>query len=196
MSMTLDRPARRRLGGWPEIAWLLAIIISSMLPTGAAAATNGTTVVRGVQLAAGTCPNGGYAMTGDLEGCWWIDTFESKSDPTKSNFRLTGSEHFDGCLGSICGTFTTTYTFTGKTDGPWPTSAEIHGRCHHPIDVDSGTGGFEGATGVFSFHDVVDISPPYYPYVGNIHLAKGTSSASRLKATTTSSTSSLDLQAC
>lgn len=170
--MTLDRPARRRRLGWPTFVSLLAVLIGSMLSTGAVAANNGTTVVRGVQLAAGTCADGGYAMTGDLEGCWWVDTFESKSDPNKSNFRLTGEEHFEGCLGTICGSFTTTYSFTGKTDGPWPTSAEIHGRCHHPIDSLSGTGGFESATGVFSFHDVVDVSPPYYPYIGNIRLAR------------------------
>jgi len=131
---------------------------------------NGTTIVRGVQLAAGTCEVTGYKMTGSLVGCWVIDTFETKSDPAKATLLATGTEHFTGCLGSTCGTFFTTYTFTAKYDGPWPTSAEIHGRCIHPII--GGTGGFAGASGVISFHDVVDVSPPYFPYVGNVHVAQ------------------------
>ena len=109
-------------------------------------------------------------MTGSLVGCWVIDTFETTSDPSKSHFRATGTEHFTGCLGSVCGTFFTTYSFTAKTDGPWPTAAEVHGRCHHPVI--GGTDGFAGASGEISFHDVVDVSPPHYPYVGNVHLAK------------------------
>jgi hypothetical protein len=191
--MTVDR---HRPSRWRIVLPIMAVLIGSLLSAGSAAAGNGTTVVRGVQLAPGTCPNGGYAMTGSLDGCWWIDTFNSKSDPAKTNFRLTGDEHFEGCMGTICGSFKTTYTFTGKAAGPWTTSAEIHGRCHHPIVPDSGTGGFEGATGVFSFHDVVDVSPPYYPYVGNIHLAGGSASATSLKASATVASSSLTVAAC
>jgi hypothetical protein len=168
--MTADRPAHRgRLGRRAALPVLVALI-GSVLSAGAVAANNGTTIVRGVQLAAGSCEDGGYAMTGSLVGCWWIDTFETKSSPDKSSFLATGTEHFTGCLGSTCGTFYTTYSFTAKTDGPWPTSAEIHGRCHHPII--RGTGDFAGASGVLTFHDVVDVSPPYYPYVGNVHLAQ------------------------
>jgi hypothetical protein len=168
--MTVLGPARPgRLSRRAALPLLIALA-GSVLTAGAAAAGNGTTIARGVQLAAGTCADGGYAMTGSLIGCWWIDTFETKSSPDKSTFVARGTEHFTGCLGSTCGTFYTTYTFTAKTDGPWPTSAEIHGRCHHPII--GGTGGFAGASGVLSFHDVVDVSPPYYPYAGNVHLAK------------------------
>jgi len=157
---------RRALGRLLVAAMLMAAVI----PASASAAGSGATIVRGVQLAAGTCENGGYAMTGALQGCWWIDTFETRSDPTKSHYRATGTEHFTGCLGAVCGTFFTTYVFTAKTDGPWPTSAEIHGRCHHPVT--GGTGGFTGASGEISFHDVVNVSPPYYPYWGSVHLAK------------------------
>jgi hypothetical protein len=171
------RPVRqRRLGPRPlgrrAALPLLVALMGSLLSTGAVAADNGTTIVRGVQLALGTCKDGGldgYKMIGSLDGCWVIDSFETKSDPDKSTFRATGTEHFTGWLGSTHGTFYTTYSYTAKTDGPWPTSAEIHGRCHHPII--GGTGGFEGASGVLSFHDVVDVSPPYYPYAGNVHLA-------------------------
>ena len=73
-------------------------------------------------------------------------------------------------MGSVCGTFYTTFSYTAKTNGPWPTDAEIHGRCHHPVI--GGTGGFAGAAGEISFHDVVDVSPPYYPYIGNVHVAQ------------------------
>lgn len=154
-----------------------AMVIALAVPATASAAGSGATTVRGTQLAAGSCEDGGYAMTGSLEGCWWIDTFETKSDPDKSHYVATGTEHFTGCLGSVCGTFFTTYRFTAKTDGPWPTSAEVHGRCHHPVT--GGTDAFAGASGEISFRDVVDVSPPYYPYWGNVHLAKGAAGGAR-----------------
>lgn len=171
--MIIDHPARHRGLARRAALPLLVALIGSLLSAGAVAAGNGTTIARGVQHALGTCEDDsgtdGYKMTGRLVGCWWIDTFETKSSPDKSTFLATGTEHFTGWLGSTYGTFYTTYTFTAKTDGPWPTSAEIHGRCHHPII--RGTGGFAGASGVLNFHDVVDVSPPYYPYIGNVHLA-------------------------
>ena len=157
-----------------------ALFLLSVVAVSGAAASRGATVARGVQLAAGTCADGGYEMTGSLVGCWWIDTFESKTDPARHNFRATGTEHFTGCLGEVCGTFTTTYSFSAKMAGPWGTSTtEIHGRCHHPIT--GGTDGFAGASGELSFHDVVDVSPPSYPYVGSIRVG-GSSTASTLMA--------------
>lgn len=167
--MFVDEAFRhRRLGRRAALVPLVALI-GSLLASGTVLAGNGATIARGIQNAAGSCGGTGYERTGSLQGCWWIDTFQTTSDPDKSHFRATGTEHFTGCLGSICGTFYTTYSFTAKTDGPWPTGAEIHGRCHHPIV--GGTGGFADASGEISFHDVVDVSPPYYPYVGSVHLA-------------------------
>jgi hypothetical protein len=64
-----------------------------------------------------------------------------KGGEDKAHYRATGTEHFEGCLGSICGSFDTTFSFTTKTDGPWPTSPEIHGRCHHPIDPERAQAG-------------------------------------------------------
>lgn len=174
--MNTDRPARHRMVGRAVLP-LLAALIVSLLASGVVTAGNGATIVRGVQKEFGSCGGDGYAMTGSLVGCWWITKFESKTDSSKSNFRATGEELFDGCLGSICGTFTTTFSFTAKMDGPWETSAEIHGRCHHPVT--GGTGGFVGARGEISFHDVV-VSPPYYPYWGNIHLAQSGSASTRV----------------
>ena len=158
------------------MAALVAASLAIAVLTGTALAGGRGVAVRGTQLAAGSCEDGGYAMTGALVGCWWIDTFETKSSPDKSHYRATGEEHFEGCLGAVCGSFTTRYQFTAKTDGPWPTSAELHGRCHHPVT--GGTGGFAGASGQISFHDVVDVSPPFYPYWGNVHLATGATGAS------------------
>jgi hypothetical protein len=168
--MNATHPTRRGAPARRLARPLLVALVAALTSTGAVLAGNGTTIVRGIQAAAGTCEDGGYAMTGDLVGCWWIDSFETRSSEDKSTFVATGTEHFTGCMGSTCGTFYTTYSYTAKTDGPWPTSAEIHGRCHHPVV--GGTGGFAGASGEISFHDVVDVSPPYYPYIGNVHLAR------------------------
>jgi hypothetical protein len=166
-------------------AGLVVTALVALLAAAAPASAGGTgaIIVRGTQLAAGTCESGGYAMTGALEGCWWIDTFVPKGAEDKAHFRATGEEHFEGCLGSICGTFTTTYSFTAKTDGPWVSSAEIHGRCHHPIT--GGTGAFAGASGEISFHDVVDVSPPFYPYWGNVRLDGASGQATLGRASTT-----------
>ena len=79
-----------------------------------------------------------------------------------------GREHFTGCLGTLYGTFYTTYTYTARFDG----AVELHGRCHHPIT--GGNGAFEGIRGELSFTDVVDEEPFSYPYWGNIQLDRGT----------------------
>lgn len=169
--MTVNQRTRTRgMRRSAALSLVAAMLLVSLVPGVASAAGKGATVLTGTQLAAGSCEDGGYAMTGSLVGCWWIDTFESRSDPGRSTYVATGTEHFTGCLGSTCGTFYTTFSFTAKTDGPWPTSAEIHGRCHHPVV--GGTGGFAGASGEISFHDVVDVDPPYYPYWGNVQLAR------------------------
>ena len=163
-----NRP--RRMGRRIVLPLLMSLLAALPLAGAAQAGGGGTTIVRGIQHEAGSCRDGGYLMTGDLEGCWWVDTFVSNTDPDKSHFLAYGDERFEGCMGDVCGTFSSTYVYTAKTDGPWPSFVEIHGRCHHPV---TGTGGgFVGATGQISFHDVVDVSPPYYPYVGNIHLVQ------------------------
>lgn len=187
--MTTHRIDRHRRSGRRAALPLLVALVASFASVGAAAAGNGATIVHGDQLAYGTCEGGGYRMTGDLEGCWWTDTFETTSDPDKATLRATGIEHFEGCMGNVCGTFFTTYTYTAKFDGPWPTSAELHGRCHHPVT--GGTDGFGGASGEISFHDVVDVSPPYYPYVGNVRLADAGPSSPHLAGLTISLKSTL-----
>jgi hypothetical protein len=101
-------------------------------------------------------------LTGDLYGCWY--TYISSAKFNRSGtYQETGTETFVGCLNGTCGTFETTYTFTGKFDD---TFTEIHGRCHHPIA--SGTGGFAGAKGVINFKD--DVVTPKFDYKGHIEL--------------------------
>ena len=177
---------------------LLAVVVLCALPVTVSAAGNGA-AISGTQLAYGTCGENsdGYWMTGDLVGCWYITTFESTTDASKHNVRATGTELFDGWIGSLHGTFTTTFVYTAKMDGPWGNFLEIHGRCHHPIV--EGTGDFAGITGELSFKDVVDVNPPYYPYWGNVRIPGGATahtlsigtagSTSRSASTTTTGTS-------
>jgi hypothetical protein len=151
---------------------LAAALVSLLVPGAIAAAGNGASAIRGTQLAYGTCgDDDGYAMIGDLVGCWWITDFVSTTDESRHNVRATGTELFVGWIGSRYGSFTTTFVYTAKMDGPWVSSPEIHGRCHHPITRGSGTGDFVGISGELSFKDVVDVDPPYYPYWGSLRIA-------------------------
>ena len=144
-------------------------LLAAIIPATALAGGGGATVVRGVQGEYGSCGNDdAYVMHGSLEGCWWVDTFDVKPMPVQGTMLATGKEHFIGCLGSVCGSFETTYTYTARFDG----ATELHGRCHHPIDPTKGTGGFAGARGELSFTDVVDVEPFSYPYWGNIQLGR------------------------
>ena len=63
-------------------------------------------------------------------------------------FVASGTETFVGCLGTRCGRFFTTYTFTAKYVG----DIEVHGRCHHPIV--GGEGDFADVSGVINMHDL------------------------------------------
>lgn len=141
-------------------------------------------VVRGLQTvnAAGdACTEAAdYTMDGGLIGCWWIDTitpdpFDPASYGPSGNAMFSGTEHFTGCVNSdgdaVCdpgepsGTFNTTFTFTAKFDAD---GNEVHGRCNHPIV--SGTGGFDGVTGVVNFTDDVTTVPVSATYVGVVRL--------------------------
>ena len=161
-------------------------ILSAAIPSAFAASGSGAIVVRGIQGEYGSCGDSdGYAMTGALVGCWWVDTFDVKPLPVQGTMLATGVEHFTGCLNvEVCGTFYTTYTYTARFDG----ATELHGRCHHPIV--GGTEGFAGASGELSFTDVVDSTPVYYPYWGNIRLDGGASSTTLASSGSSSRTAS------
>ena len=105
-------------------------------------------------------------LTGSLVGCWYTYVSASKFNPS-GTYIEQGTELFVGCLnGTTCGTFETTYTFTGKyTDDTF--SEEIHGRCEHAV-VD-GTGDFAGAKGAIKFKD--DVVNLKFDIRGHISLA-------------------------
>ena len=160
----------------------LVAVMAAFVLAAATAASAGTTQVSGVQSApvsGGPCFDGSalasYAMEGSLVGCWQTDTFDVRGDGQPSGtLQATGQEHFVGCIdlngdhvcggGDPQGTLMFTYTFTGKVDTV--TLAEIHGRCHHVVVA--GTGAFDGASGVISFHD--DVATGTAPYRGHVTL--------------------------
>lgn len=175
-------PARMRRALTGAISTVL--LVAAFAP--ATALAGGATPARGIQHAFGTCGDGqGYLMTGDLEGCWYVDTFDVKPMPVQGVLLATGEEHFDGCYRGVCGTFWTHYTYTARFDG----ATEILGRCHHPIW--KGVGGFAGATGELSFKDVI-VDPPYYPYWGNIRLGSGATVAAPSTRTASANGAGID----
>ena len=109
-------------------------------------------------------------MSGDLEGCWYTKILTSKQTPS-GVYLESGEELFVGSLNGAQGSFTTTYKFEAKLT---PTGSEIKGRCQHKIAADSGTGGFEGASGRVDFKDIIDkttLTIIRYDYRGHISLA-------------------------
>jgi hypothetical protein len=151
-------------------------VAASMLAVLALPASAGTTQVSGVgryyaecQPPVGSPPAdpGDYLpieLTGSLHGCWYTYVLSSKFNRS-GTYQETGTEIFVGCLNGTCGTFETTYTFTGKyVDDTF--AEEIHGRCHHPIV--GGTGGFAGVKGVINFKD--DVVNLTFDYKGPISL--------------------------
>jgi hypothetical protein len=156
-------------------ATVAAMLLALALPAAVGAASNGAVAVSGVQRAYGTCGDqgDGYEMRGDLQGCWWITEFNPNPRfDDKHNGRATGTELFVGWIGDRYGSFETTFQYTAKMDGPWLSSAEIHGRCHHPIVAGTGKGDFAGITGEISFKDVLDgPDSPNYPYWGAVRIA-------------------------
>ncbi len=108
-------------------------------------------------------PRASYAilMTGDLEGCLYTFVETAESSPS-GTYRETGTELFVGSTSEGAGTFETTYRFEAK----YGLAGEIFGRCQHPIVVGSGTGIFEGVTGILFFKD--DIEAGNFPYRGHL----------------------------
>jgi hypothetical protein len=103
-------------------------------------------------------------MHGDLEGCLYTHFEPGVSSPS-GTYRETGTELFVGVYKGEVGTFKTTYRFEAKYD----LSGEIFGRCQHPIVEGSGTGVFEGVTGILFFKDIIEAeNAPYYLYRGHL----------------------------
>ena len=161
---------------------LVAVALIGVVSTAPSPAlAGGATQISGVASYAdpGECvdPEGAGAtyapldMTGDLEagglqGCLYtfVDTTDTDSSPS-GTYRETGTEIFvarDPEDGTVAGTFETTYRFEAKFDE----NGEIFGRCQHPIVEGSGTGIYEGVTGILFFKD--DVEAGNFPYRGHL----------------------------
>jgi hypothetical protein len=100
-------------------------------------------------------------MYGDLEGCLYTHVETAVSSPS-GTYRETGTELFVGSWGDESGTFETTYRFEAKYEDVANLSGEIFGRCQHPIVEGSGTGVFEGVSGILLFKDEVETGTFFY----------------------------------
>jgi hypothetical protein len=149
-------------------------VAASLLAVLAMPASAGTTQMSGIGVFNTACqpPDGSppadlgdyppIELTGSLQGCWYTYV-ESAKFNRSGTYQETGTEIFVGCQNGTCGTFETTYTFTGKyVDDTF--AEEIHGRCHHPIV--RGTGVFAGAKGLVNFKDdVVNLKLDYRGHI-------------------------------
>ncbi len=132
----------------------------------------GATQISGIGSYAASCDpasveGADYAilMTGDLQGCLYTFIETAQSSPS-GTYRETGTELFVASDGS--GTFETTYRFEAKYEDVNDPATEIFGRCQHPIVKGSGTGIYEGVTGILLFKD--DIEAGNFPYRGHLRL--------------------------
>src|SRR5215216_5039039 len=148
------------------LAVVAFIAVVSTAPSPALA--RGATQISGVAVFAeeGVCddPEGEGAdfaliMTGDLEGCLYTFVETAESSPS-GTYRETGTELFVDSEGA--GTFATTYRFEAKYEDVANLAGEIFGRCQHPIVEGSGTGVFEGVSGILFFKDEVETGEFFY----------------------------------
>ena len=100
-------------------------------------------------------------MDGDFEGCLYTHVKTAKSSPS-GTYRETGEELFVGSYLGESGTFETTYRFEAKYEDVDTLSGEIFGRCQHPIVEGSGTGDYEGVSGLLLFKDEVESGTFFY----------------------------------
>ena len=153
------------------VAALLALILAAP-----AALAGGATQISGVGFfderdacdSASVGADFAVIMTGDLDGCLYTFVETSESSPS-GTYRETGTELFVASEGA--GTeeqsqFETTYRFEAKFEDPTDPSTEIFGRCQHPIVEGSGTGIYEGVTGIVFFKD--DVEAGNLPYRGHL----------------------------
>jgi hypothetical protein len=153
------------------VAALLALILAAP-----AALAGGATQISGVGFfderdacdSASVGADFAVIMTGDLDGCLYTFVETQKSSPS-GTYRETGTELFVASEGA--GTeeqsqFETTYRFEAKFEDPTDPSTEIFGRCQHPIVEGSGTGIYEGVTGIVFFKD--DVEAGNLPYRGHL----------------------------
>ncbi len=158
------------------LAGAIALAIA-LLAAPSPAHAGGATQISGIGVYAdeATCddPEGegdDYALIldGDLQGCLYTFVETRKSSPS-GTYRETGTERFVDSWRGKTGTFETTYRFEAKYEDLDDPATEIFGRCQHPIVRGSGTGVFEGVTGILLFKDVLEAGKdPYFPYRGHL----------------------------
>jgi hypothetical protein len=149
-------------------ATLLALILAAP-----AALAGGATQISGVAFfdGADTCDSASVGadfaliMTGDLDGCLYTFIETSESSPS-GTYRETGTELFVASDSEGADTFTTTYRFEAKYEDVTDPATEIFGRCQHPIVEGSGTGIYQGVTGIVFFKD--DVEAGNFPYRGHL----------------------------
>jgi hypothetical protein len=142
---------------------LVAATLLALSLAAPAALAGGATQISGVAFLdeADTCDSASvganYAliMTGDLEGCLYTFVGPAVSSPS-GTYRETGTELFVSSDPEEPGTFRTTYRFEAKYEDVDNLIGEIFGRCQHPIVEGSGTGIYEGVSGILLFKDNVE----------------------------------------
>ena len=140
---------------------LVAATLLALILAGPAALAEGATQISGVGFfdEADTCDSASVGadfallMTGDLEGCLYTFVEIAQSSPS-GTYRETGTERFVASDGA--GSFETTDRFEAKYEDVATRSGEIFGRCQHPIVEGSGTGIYEGVSGILLFKDNVE----------------------------------------
>ncbi len=110
--------------------------------------------------------NYALVMSGDLKGCLYTFVDPNPKISPSGTYIETGRELFVGSWGDESGTFATTYRFEAKYEDVADPATEIFGRCQHPIVEGSGTGVFEGVSGILFFKD--DVETGEFLYRGHL----------------------------
>ncbi|MEW5991051.1 MAG: hypothetical protein AB1736_06855 [Chloroflexota bacterium] len=98
------------LGTAGLLVWVLGLAAAVSAHPGAVAVAGSQVVATG-----GACPGATFVMSGDLEGCWTTETFDTVAAGPHGIVIGRGTETFVGCIGSRCGTISFTFTFVGKS---------------------------------------------------------------------------------
>jgi hypothetical protein len=155
-----------------DLRVLLALAVA-ILVVAAPASLAKTYTVSGKQIVVDE-ENGIYKMRGSLIGRWSVTSFqESIQDPY---YHGSGTEEFKGCLDrrrdgrckhDPSGTLQITFEYWALFGSEDPESL-VWGSCWHPVV--SGTGDFDGASGVFTMVDTPTKHGVSTAYIGNLTL--------------------------
>lgn len=173
---------KRQLTVLVLIGLAVVVLISVVLTVSSPARAGGATQIAGIALPdpSDSCDFASQGadfaniMTGDLEGCLYVDVDEvnSRGCTPGGAYNEIGTETFIGEYDNQSGTFETTYRFTAKFKTQADCEAFVNqqtGRCQHPIVAGSGTGVFSDVTGRLDFTDnIVDGQAVDFTYRGHL----------------------------